>query len=79
MKDYFKFDTTPINPNPPIPKEIERAAVQYKKDGEMESVGPFKVVTSNKYYYHCNNELIAISDQNNYEYPPINVQKLIKA
>ncbi len=49
MKDYFKFDTTPINPNPPIPKEIERAAVQYKKDGEMESVGPFKVVTSNKY------------------------------
>jgi hypothetical protein len=29
MKDYFKFDTTPINPNPPIPKEIERAAVQY--------------------------------------------------
>lgn len=54
MKDYFKFDTTPVNPNPPIPKEIERAAVQYKKDGEMESVGPFKVVTSNQYYYHCN-------------------------
>ena len=54
MENNFMFDTTPASPNPPIPKEIERAAVQYKKGGEMESVGPFKVVMSNHQYYHCN-------------------------
>lgn len=36
------------------------------------------VIAIDKYYYHCNNELIAIFDQNNYEYPPINVQKSAK-
>ena len=30
------------------------------------------VVSIDNEYYHCNNETIAIKDQNNYEYPPIN-------
>ena len=30
------------------------------------------VVSIDDEYYHCNNELIAIKDQNNYEYPPMN-------
>lgn len=30
------------------------------------------VVSIDNEYYHCNNELIAIKDQNNYEYPPMN-------
>ena len=34
------------------------------------------VVSIDNEYYHCTNELIAIKDQNNYEYPPINrIQK----
>ena len=34
------------------------------------------VVSIDNEYYHCNNELIAIKDQNDYEYPPMNrIQK----
>lgn len=33
------------------------------------------VVSIDNEYYHCTNELIAIKDQDDYEFPPINVKK----
>lgn len=33
------------------------------------------VVSIDNEYYHCTNELIAIKDQDNYEFPPINVKQ----
>ena len=33
------------------------------------------VVSIDKEYYHCTNELIAIKDQDNYEFPPINMKQ----
>lgn len=32
------------------------------------------VISVDKEYYHCTNELIAIKDQDDYEFPPINVK-----
>lgn len=33
------------------------------------------VISIDKEYYHCTNELIAIKDQDDYEFPPINVKQ----
>lgn len=40
-------------------------------DGNITSGLPVIVFVDNE-YYHCTNELIAIKDQDNYEYPPMN-------
>ena len=44
--------------------------IQEAKDGWTD--GMPVVVSIDNEYYRCNNEIIAIEDQDNYEYPPIN-------
>lgn len=36
------------------------------------------IIAIDKDYYHCNNELIAIKDQDDYEYPPMNKRQKTK-
>ena len=59
----------------PIPKfkiGDTMRTLQEAKDGYTD--GMPVVVSIDEEYYHCTNELIAIKDQDDYEFPPINVK-----
>ena len=47
--------------------------LQEANDGYADGM-PVVVFIDNE-YYHCTNELIAIKDQDDYEFPPINVKQ----
>ena len=59
-----------------IPKFRIGDTMRTKQEAADDITGGMPVVVSiDNEYYHCTNELIAIKDQDDYEFPPINVKQ----
>lgn len=72
--------------NPPVDEVLKEEEIQpkFKVGDTMRTLqeandgytdGMPVVVSIDNEYYHCTNELIAIKDQDDYEFPPINVKQ----
>ena len=80
--NWLKIQFTPIEnqaeqkPIVVIPKFRIGDTMRTKQEAADDITGGMPVVVSiDNEYYHCTNELIAIKDQDDYEFPPINVKQ----
>ena len=70
-KELKKIEQKPIDKIEPIFEVGDTMRTLQESSNGITSGLPVVVSIDNE-YYRCNNETIAIKDQNNYEYPPIN-------
>ena len=70
-KELKKIEQKPIDKVEPIFEVGDTMRTLQEVSNGITSGLPVVVSIDNE-YYRCNNETIAIKDQNNYEYPPIN-------